>query len=285
MSRLGSWGSEVIGRRLLFTIVVLVTLGLFGFLGVVVFSGLLGLNAAAQAMGHFSSLNHRIHDFTFAFLLGTAAVGMLAQLRTPSKNVAGQLMALIPWVGLLLVIPLTNYWVAPGAGFVIVATALFGVLTLNAMIFHPTGRGLFRSLSVSRINRVMVALVIIASMPLLVFASTNIGLQRTVTNDHFAAGHYGFMAAFSFTIIGVGLLASLRPVGWRLTAWVAGILPALLGITSLVYPDIDSSLRTVWALAAIAWGVAFVAEGELGKQAEGRRSLKHGAAESKSDGG
>jgi hypothetical protein len=282
MPGLGSWISDVIRQRLLFTIVVLVTLGLFGFLGVVVLSGLLGLNTGAQAMGHFTSLSHRIHDFTFAFLVGTAAVGMLAQLGTPSKNVAGQLMALIPWVGLLLVIPLTDYWVAPGAGFVIVATALFGVLTLNAMIFHPTGRGLFRSFSVSRMNRVMLALVIVAAVPLLVFASSNVGLQRTDTNDHFAAGHYGFMAALSFTIIGVGLLASLRPVGWRLAAWVSGILPTLFGITSLVYPDVDSSLRTVWAVAAIAWGVAFVAEGELGKQAEGRRSLKHGAVESRS---
>ena len=268
MPRLGSWVTEVIRQRLLFTIAVLITLGLFGFLGAVVISGLLGLNSQAQAMGHFTSRSHRIHDFTFAFLLGSAAVGMLAQLRTPSKNVAGQLMALIPWVGLLLVIPLTDYWVAPGAGFVIVATALFGVLTLNAMIFHPTGRGLFRSFSVSRMNRVMLVLVIIAAVPLLVFASTNIGLQRTVANDHFAAGHYGFMAAFSFTVIGVGLLASLRPDGWRLTAWVAGLLPALFGVTSLVYPDIDSSLRSVWALAAIVWGVVFVVAGEFSKKAK-----------------
>ena len=266
MRKLGSWISEVRSQRLLFTIVVLVSLGLFGVLGVVVISGLLGLNAVAQAMGHFSSLSHRIHDFAFAFLLGTAAIGMLAQLRTPSKNVAGQLMALIPWVGLMLVIPLTNYWVAPGAGFVIVATALFGALTLNAMIFHPTGRGLFRSFSLSRMNRVMLALAIIAAVPLLVFASTNIRLQRTATNDHFSAGHYGFMAAFSFTVIGVSYLASLRPDGWRLTAWVAGLLPALLGVTSLVYPGVDSSLRTVWALAAIAWGVVFVAVAELARQ-------------------
>ncbi|MBA2724457.1 MAG: hypothetical protein H0U53_00565 [Actinobacteria bacterium] len=285
IDKLRSWISEVVSQRLLFTLVVLITLGLFGFLGVVVISGLLGLNAEAQAMGHFSSLSHRIHDFTFAFLLGTAAVGMLAQLRTPSKNVAGQLMALIPWVGLMLVIPLTNYWVAPGAGFVIVATALFGALTLNAMIFHPTGRSLFRSFSVSPVNRVMFALVIVAAVPLLVFALTNIGLQRTVTNDHFSAGHYGFMAAFSFTIIGVGLLASLRPDGWQLTAWVAGLLPALFGVTSLVYSDIDSSLGTVWALAAIAWGVVFVAVGERRTQGRGPTQLGARAVKSRSERG
>ncbi|MGH7429622.1 MAG: hypothetical protein ACREJ4_14880, partial [Candidatus Methylomirabilaceae bacterium] len=109
--------------------------------------------------------------------------------------------------------------------------------------------------------------VIIAAVPLLAFASTNIGLQRTVTNDHAALGHYGFMAAFSFTVIGVGLLASLRPDGWRLTAWVAGLLPALLGLASLVFPDLDSSLGLVWALAAMAWGVAFVAAAEFIRRA------------------
>lgn len=270
MHKLGSWFSEVRMQRPLFTVVVLVTLGLFGFLGAVVLGGLLGLNAAAQAMGHFSSLNHRIHDLAFAFLLGTAAVGMLAQLRTPSKNVAGQLMALVPWGGLALVFPLSEYWAAPGAGFVIIATALFVALTLNATIFHPTGRDLFDTFRVSGVDRVMLALVIIAAVPLLVLASTNIGLQRTVTNDHAAAGHYGFMAALSFTIIGVGLLACLRPHGWRLTAWVAGILPALLGLASLVYSGVDSSLSPIWALAAIAWGLLFVAASEFGKNARSR---------------
>jgi len=269
MDNFGSWFSAVVRQRLLFTIVVLVILGVFLFLGVVVVSGLLGLNTAAEAMGHFSSISHRIHDLTFASLLGTAGVGMLAQLRTPSKNAAGQLMALIPWIALVLVIPLTNYWVAPGAGFVIVATAFLGGLTLSAVMFHPTGRDLFSSFRTSRMDRMMLALVIIAAGPLLALASTNIGLQRTVTNNHFAAGHYGFMAALSFTIIGVGCLASLRPDGWRLTAWVAGLLPALLGLASLVYQEVDSSLGPVSALAAITWGVVFVAAAELSKDAKG----------------
>ncbi|MBA3344700.1 MAG: hypothetical protein H0T44_05275 [Gemmatimonadales bacterium] len=71
------------------------------------------------------------------------------------------------------------------------------------------------------------------------------------------------MAAFGFTVIGVGLLASLRPDGWRLTAWVAGLLPALLGLASLAFPYATSSLGPVWALTAVAWGGGFVAAAEL----------------------
>lgn len=94
-----------------------------------------------------------------------------------------------------------------------------------------------------------------------------------VPDEHFVQGHYGFMAAFAFTVIGVGLLASVRPDGWRLTAWAAGLLSALLGVTSLVYPDASSSLDVAWALATIAWGAVFVAAAEVTKNAEGRTLL------------
>lgn len=241
-----------------FSLVVLVTLGLFGLIGVVLLQPDLlgglqahGQNIAAHVSQHFRNPRHRIHDLTFSSLIGTAGGGMLAQLRTPSENVAGQLMALIPWVALGLASALTFPF------------SVLAALTLLATILHPTGRDLFSSFTGSRMNRGMLALVVIAAVPLLAFASTNIGLQRAVTNDHAALGHYGFMAAFSFTVIGVGLLASLRPDGWRLTAWVAGFLPALLGLASVVLPDVDSSLGLVWGLAAIAWAVTFVAAAEL----------------------
>src|SRR5918999_5796453 len=116
-----------------FALIVMVTLGLFGLLGVVLVQG--------ELIGHthFREHHHRVHDLAFAFIFGTAGVGLLAQLLGPSKNVAGQLMALVPWLALAVVFPLTNYWAAHGTGFVMVATALFGALTLNAAIFHPTG--------------------------------------------------------------------------------------------------------------------------------------------------
>jgi len=282
MQKLRAWISEVRRQRLGFTVVVLVTLGLFGFIGAVLFlpdlaTGLIGSTAAAHASQHFRTPSHRVHDLTFSFLFATAIVGLVAQLRAPPKNVAGQLMALVPWVGLALVTPLANYWVPPGTGFQIVATVVFGGLTLSATMLHPAGRHLFGSFRLSRANRMMLALVVIAAVPLLAFASTNIGLQKTVAsgNEHFDLGHYGFMAAFSFTVLGAGLLASLRPDGWRLTAWVAGLLPALLGLTSLVYPDIDSSLSPGWAVAAIAWGVVFVAVAQLSRDTEGSPPLVH----------
>jgi uncharacterized transporter YbjL len=142
-----------------------------------------------------------------------------------------------------------------------------GAAALIALGLHPAGHDFFGSFRVSPANRVMVALVVVAAVPLLLLAASNIELQVSVADDHAAAGHYGFMAAFGLTVGGVGLLASLRPDGWRLTAWVAGLLPALLGFVSLVYP-ISSSLTLPWALAAIAWGVAFVVTAERVRHGE-----------------
>jgi hypothetical protein len=241
-----------------FALLLLVTLGLFGLLGVVLVQG-----GVAGSHSHFREHHHRIHDLTFAFLVGTAAVGMAAQLFAPLKNVAGQLMALIPWLALAVVFPLTEYWSALASGFVMIATAVFGALTLNAAIFHPAGRDLLGSFSVARAHRVMLAMVAVAAAPLLAFAASNTALQRGAADDHVDLGHYGFMAAFSFTVIGIGILASLRPDGWRVPAWVCGLLPILLGIASMVFPDVASSLSVGWALVAIAWGIAFVAAAEI----------------------
>lgn len=244
-----------------FSVVVIATLGLFGFFGLVLlepewFGGLLGQATVGHVLGHFREPQHRIHDLTFSLLLATAAVGMLAQVRRPSQNVAGQLMALIPIASLVLVVVLTNTQVLQLPWLAV------GTAVLLAASLHPNGRGGLGSLRVSRADRSMLALIAIAAVPLLAFALSNIGLERTVADDHAALGHYGFLAAFGFTVIGVGLLTSLRPDGWRLTAWVTGLLPVLLGLASVTFSDASSRLDLGWALAAIAWGVVFIGAAE-----------------------
>lgn len=249
-----------------FALAVLITLGLAGLYGLMV--GLMALRLEPllpgkfAQMAHFTLAHHRTHDLTFGFLFVPAVVGMLAQLRRPLKNVAAQLMALIPSLGLLLTLMLA-FVLTNNTNVLQPPWVTVGVAALIAIVLHPTGRDLLRSFSVARIDRGMLTLVIIAAVPLLVFASINIGLQGTVTDDHAAMGHYGFMAAFAFAVIGIALLASLRPEGWRLAAWTAGLLPGLLGLASLAFPNATSSLGLVWALTAIAWGAGFVAAAEL----------------------
>jgi hypothetical protein len=250
----------------IFAFYVLVALAVAGFNGTMVLLMMLDVDLPGGfgMMDHGTTEIHRTHDLTFAFLFVPGVVGLLVQLRRPARNIAGQVMALIPWGALVLTVALTFVLTNYGRGF---NPAWRGVaaLTVVAALLHPTGRTFFRSFHLSRVNPVSLALVSIAAVPLLVFASTNIRLQGTVTDMHAVMGHYGFMAAFGFTVVATGVLASLRPDGWKLTAWITGLLPVLLGLTSLVYPTSASSLSPIWALAAIAWGVAFVATAERTK--------------------
>jgi hypothetical protein len=253
-----------------FTLAVLLTLGLAGFNAFMVTLMALRLEFLLPGpfaeMTHFTEAQHRIHDLTFGFIFVPTVAGIVAQLRRPSKNVAGQLMALVPVVGLLLALALT-FAISRNTNSLQPPWVMVGLAALIAIALHPAGSDFFRSFGLGRINWAMLTLVIMAAIPLLLFAVDNVRRQGAVTNEHAGMGHYGFMAAFAFTVIGTGLLASLRPDGWWLTAWVAGLLPAFLGLTSLVYPNADSSLGTVRALALIVWGVAFVASAELTQKA------------------
>lgn len=263
--------TEVLGetRRSLraspiFAFYVLASLAVAGVIG------LITIDVIDLGFSHFGDPAHRTHDITYGFLFTTAVVGLVAQLRRPEQNVAGMLMAPIPMAALALAGVLSNDMDA-----VVRFHPLRWVVwvTVVAALVHPAGRAFFRSFSAPRVNRVMLALVGVAAVLLLALASTNIRLQETVLDEHAGTGHYGFMAAFGFTVIAVGVLASLRPLGWRLTAWVAGLLPALLGVTSVLYPDAVSSLDPFWAVAAIAWGFGFVAAAAITDNAEGPTPL------------
>jgi hypothetical protein len=237
-----------------------------GFNGLMVGFMVLGLQAFLPGpfaqMTHFTELHHRIHDLTFAFLFLPPIVGVLAQLRRPGRNIAAMWMALVPSTALVLTLLLT---LALGGNARVLQppwlTVFAGVLMATAL--HPAGGLLLRAFRVSQLSRSLLLLTLIAAVPLLAFAATNVGLQSAVSDDHAAAGHYGFMAALAFTVIGIGLLTSLLPAGWRLTAWVAGLIPVLIGVASLTYPDAPSSLAPLWALAAIAWGAAYVGTAEV----------------------
>lgn len=244
-----------------FAIALVLTLAAAAFNGLAVFQPALIGGVIDMSEVHFVGGDHRTHDLVFGFLFLPAVVGTLAQFRRPTDNVAGQLMALIPSVGLLLTLLVT---IVMGNTRVLQppwVTVMVAVLI--AIVLHPSGADFFRSFRAARADRAMVVLVGVAAVPLLTLFVTDVGRQGAVTDDHAALGHYGFMAAFALTIIGVGLLAGFRPDGWRPVAWLAGLLPILLGTTSLWYPDAVSSLGPVWALVAIAWGVAFVATAEL----------------------
>ena len=82
-------------------------------------------------------------------------------------------------------------------------------------------------------------------------------------------------------------LSLLRDDGRRVPQPLGGrdLLPALLALASVVFPDVDSSLGLIWALAAMAWGVWFVAAAELTRDTERPTRLSSPGVISKSERG
>jgi len=241
----------------------LATLLIIGFIGFMVAQTTFGLDlwlpGLFGSLSHGTTESHRTHDIVFALLIATAAIGVLAQLRRPAQHGAAMVMALVPLAAILLAGVLSD-------GYEIMVrrnpTRLIGPMVLVTALVHPAGRSFLRSFRAPGVSATMLALAGAAAAPLLVLASDKLTLQGTVRDEHYALGHYGFMAAFAFTVVGIAVLASLRPDGWRLTAWVAGSLALLLGITSVAYQGSASSLGSSWALAAIGWGILFVVVAE-----------------------
>lgn len=251
-----------------------VVLALFGFF---VLTGGWRMLAATVALWFENGLGlggelkpaHRMHVLAFSLLIWPTILGLLMQLKSPRENLAGHLMALVPWVALSLAMVLTGFWKP------LPIVGIMGGLTFVAALLHPAGRRLVTSISVPRVSRVMLALVIVGAVPLLAFAATQVGLQTgaieqaghghgagehaKVHQEHIDAGHFALMTAFSFMVIGIGLVASLRQDGWLLPAALTGLLPVGYGAMSILYPEAASTADPMWAVAAIAWGVAFVA--------------------------
>lgn len=263
-------------RRMAFTIVVLIPLvlylGVFGFwrnqvLLVTSWFGGVGLLEPV-----FYDLAHRLHEFAAAMMLWPMVVGLLAQFRSPKRHVSGIFMALWSLVSVLLAIALTGGWE------LMPIIAFLGVPTLVATLLHPTGRELLSAFSTVRLDTVALALVVIAAVPLLAMAANQVGLQTgaiELAHDHAGAAHdaevheehvvhhhFMFVSAFIFSAIGVGLLASLRPTGWRLSAWVAGAMIGVYGLAGILAPSAASNPGVLWNLAAVAWAVGFVVVAE-----------------------
>jgi hypothetical protein len=75
--------------------------------------------------------------------------------------------------------------------------------------------------------------------------------------------HWPMQAALVLAIVAVAVVAAGRPIDGRLPAWCAGGSAAWLGGMSVAYPDHAGSLGGVLGVAAVLWGAAFVAVGEL----------------------
>ena len=237
------------------------------------------------------AVSHRVHEIVFGFVAALSLTAVVWHIRKPERRIAEtyqMLATLWLFIGATLVI---DRFIDPFLlAFLVVPLLLVALHPGRSNVLRPTAN-LSRSLGAL----VLVAGVPLAVYAVTEFRagiSARAVAQpvfeeieeefdgeslsdeefETISNDRLRAattsvaefeqaqhfGHWSAMGAFALIIVALGAIAALRPTGWRLPAWSAGLSMMVIGIASLTFPQDASSLGGPWALLAIAWGAAFI---------------------------
>lgn len=202
--------------------------------------------------GWFENLGpHQVHDMTIFGMLWLALVFPMAlTLYRPVRRVN---TVLAPLVFLVPVAIFAGLAASP----ILMLPLVFGALGLAALILHPAGRDLLRFDRVESISRPLAVLLVVAAVPLLVYAGGQALQQVTVADEHALFAHYGGMAVASVYVVVMGALAVLRERDWRFAAWTAGLTAALVGTTGIAFA-VESSVGPLWGGLLVVWAVVFV---------------------------
>lgn len=197
---------------------------------------------------------HYLHELAFVALLWTVLIGILVQLYKPEHQVGAIQQALLVTIIITSANILTGFFFPPAL--------LLGGLLVVAGILHPARQNILRGQTAGRTSRLLLGLLMLAGIPLAVYAANQYALQAT-GDVHAQLGHYADMITYTGTILLLGLLASAKPHGWRIPLWSAAGLAIILGLSSLLHPTLASSTGVIWGTLTVLWGVGFIVAGEV----------------------
>jgi hypothetical protein len=200
---------------------------------------------------------HRVHFMGFGALYGVIlTIGLLAQMWHAERRISAfyQILAVALAAAVAGGLAMRAYWLI--GVFVAVAWAVLLALHPNRSEVLRPARG--------RPSSPLAVLGVVGAVPLLWYASSTAALERNglTLDPHVEQDHWTTMAAMAIGIVFVGLLASLKLRGWRISAWSAGAAAFLYGLISVVYPLRPGAEGTGWGLAAMAGAVVFVGVAE-----------------------
>jgi hypothetical protein len=114
-----------------------------------------------------------------------------------------------------------------------------------------------------RPSPIMLGAVIVAAVPLVMYAIAQAELQRTdLLSEHSSFFHWVETSFYSIAIQLLGFLAAFRPAAFRMAAWMGGLALAILGVASVAFPQHASALASPWSWVALIGGLTFVGVGE-----------------------
>ena len=199
-----------------------------------------------------SEFVHHVHEFLSSIFFWSLLVGVGVQLYRPLTKAAPILQVVSATSLLVIVALLTNSFFPP--------LAIFLALGLLVFAFHPLGiKGLFAR--EGGVHLPLLALTLIALVPALLYAADHIGLQamQMPGDEHGEFFHWGSSATIALCGVAFALLAALRFSGWKITAWSAGAIGLILGLTGILFPSQASSVGPVWGVLTLIWGAAVIA--------------------------
>lgn len=243
-------------------------LRLIAFYGTVItLLGLMGVFLADTLVFLFTSWLvgdpgvHHLHDLALVGMLWTVIVGLLVQLYEPVRRVAAIQQALLVNVVITGANLLTGFFFPPAL--------ILGGLLVAAVALHPAGWGVLRIRTAGSVSYPLVGLVVLAGIPLAVYVGEQSALQAS-GDVHAQLGHYADMIAYSVVVLLLGLLASVKPIGWRVPLWSAAALAGIFGVSSVLHPALASSAGSIWGGLALLWGAGAIVAGEV---TDGRRTV------------
>ena len=133
-------------------------------------------------------------------------------------------------------------------------TAVLTLLVLCGVLL--TGRGAVRPPIRPRTSRPLAALAVVAAMALVPYAATAAAAQRAGESVQAERLGYTGVAVWALALVAVVVVAALRWPGWWVPALSAAAAASVVGVASLVWPQVPSSLGRPGGLAALVWAAA-----------------------------
>lgn len=223
----------------------------------------------APFVGWFGEVGiHQVHDMTVASMIWLLLIVPLLLLLYHPTGRVNTVMA-----PLILVVPHAVLAFLSGS-FLFRPFVIMSILALLAVVLHPAGRSLAQFDRVETVDWRLAVLYVLGAVPLLVYAGFEAAKQLGPVDEHVVFVHYGGMAVGGLFIILMGALAILRTRDWRFATWSTGLVAAFIGLVSIAYPAVESSVGMAGGSLLLLWAVAFVASveyvrrGGLGSPAE-----------------
>jgi hypothetical protein len=202
---------------------------------------------------------HEIHMFAQGVFAWLVLAAFAVHLRRPAARI-GALWSIT--LGTVVAFGLFAVFADLPPEVVPILVAAIAVAVL-AFLAHPAPLRA-KVASVDRPSPALGGLAVVAAVPLAAYAVGQLGIHlgSGPADQHYEFGHWVVMAAVAVIPIALAAVAAVKVAGWRFPLWAAGLMVATLGVASLGL-SAASHLSTLWAVAAIGWGAAFVATGEL----------------------